>query len=149
MFIVRCFFAARSAGGELRFAAVRPEVLRPFKNAMLDTLLPFDPTVSAACEHFSSGAKSGGSPVWSLLSWEWTLLQRQPRPLKPPRIGSHKTCYIHPIPGRSAVMSLRVTTSKVEPDIVVLHFSGTMTIGPETQALEWLLRRLLCRGRPS
>ena len=38
-------------------------VLRPFKNAMLDTLLPFDATVSAACEHFSSRAKSGGSPV--------------------------------------------------------------------------------------
>lgn len=42
-------------------------------------------------------------------------------------------------------MSLRVTTSKVESDIVVLHFSGTMTIGPETHAREWLLRRLLCR----
>jgi anti-anti-sigma factor len=56
LFIVRCFFAARSARSELRFAAVRPEVLRPFKNAMLDTLLPFDATVSAACEHFSSRA---------------------------------------------------------------------------------------------
>ena len=43
-------------------------------------------------------------------------------------------------------MTLRVTTSKVEPDIVVLHLSGTTTIGPETDALELLVRDLLNRS---
>ena len=42
LFCVRCFFAARQAGGELRFAAATPEVSRPFKRAMLDSLLPFE-----------------------------------------------------------------------------------------------------------
>ena len=53
LFCVRCFFAARQAGGKLRFAAARPEVANPFKRAMLDSLLPFDETVAAACEHFT------------------------------------------------------------------------------------------------
>jgi hypothetical protein len=43
-------------------------------------------------------------------------------------------------------MTLRVTTSNVEPDIVVLHLSGTTTIGPETDALELLVRDLLNRS---
>ena len=37
-------------------------------------------------------------------------------------------------------MSLRVETSKIEPDIVVLLLSGSMTMGPETDALESLVR---------
>ena len=40
-------------------------------------------------------------------------------------------------------MSVRVTTSNVEPDIVVLHLYGSMTTGPETDALESLLLDLL------
>jgi anti-anti-sigma factor len=31
LFLVRCFFAASRAGGELRFAAARPSVIRPCK----------------------------------------------------------------------------------------------------------------------
>jgi anti-anti-sigma regulatory factor len=63
LFLVRCFFTVRGAGGELRFAAARPDVVRPFKRKMLDTLLPFDPTVAAACERLKGGAKIGGSPA--------------------------------------------------------------------------------------
>ena len=59
LFLVRCFFAVRGPGGELRFAAARPGVLRPFHSTMLDTLLPFDPTVAAACEHFRGGSRPG------------------------------------------------------------------------------------------
>ena len=40
-------------------------------------------------------------------------------------------------------MSLRVTSSNVEPDIVILHLHGSMIIGPETDALESLLLDLL------
>lgn len=60
LFLVRCFFAARGSGGELRFAAARPSVVRPFRATTLDTLLPFDPTVTVACEHFAGGKKTGG-----------------------------------------------------------------------------------------
>lgn len=42
-------------------------------------------------------------------------------------------------------MSLLVTTSDVEPDIVVLRLSGSMTTGPETDALESLFHELLDR----
>lgn len=57
--VVRCFFRARAAGGQLRFAGANEQVLRPFQIAMLDTLLPFDSTVAAACEHFASGPPTG------------------------------------------------------------------------------------------
>jgi anti-anti-sigma factor len=43
-------------------------------------------------------------------------------------------------------MSLRVETSKVEPDIVVLHLSGSMTLGPETEALESRVGNMTGRG---
>ena len=59
LFLVRCFFRARETGGELRFAGARAQVVHPFKKAMLDTLLPFDPTVAAACEHFTGKAATG------------------------------------------------------------------------------------------
>jgi len=58
MTMVRCFFAAKAAGGELRFASAGANVIRLFKSAHLDTLLPFDPTVAAACEHFTVGPKA-------------------------------------------------------------------------------------------
>lgn len=58
LFLVRCFFAARGSGGELRFAGASAHVARPFRTTMLDTLLPFDPTVTAACEHFTGGSKT-------------------------------------------------------------------------------------------
>jgi anti-sigma B factor antagonist len=60
VFLVRCFFRTRSAGGQLRFAGANEQVLRPFQTAMLDTLLPFDPSVDAACERFQRGAETGG-----------------------------------------------------------------------------------------
>jgi anti-anti-sigma factor len=59
MTIVRCFFAAKEAGGELRFASAGANVTRLFKSTRLDTVLPFDPTVAAACEHFIVGPKTG------------------------------------------------------------------------------------------
>ena len=60
LIFVRCFFAARGAGGELRFAAAKPSVARPFRATTLDTLLAFDATVTAACGNFAGGAKTGG-----------------------------------------------------------------------------------------
>jgi anti-anti-sigma factor len=58
MTMVRCFFAAKEAGGELRFASAGANVIRLFKNTHLDTLLPFDPTVAAACEQLTVGPKA-------------------------------------------------------------------------------------------
>ena len=58
--LVRCFFRTRSAGGQLRFGGANEQVLRLFQTTALDTLLPFDPTVAAACEYFTRQAKSGG-----------------------------------------------------------------------------------------
>jgi len=58
--LVRCFFRTRSAGGQLRFAGANEQVLQPFRTAALDTLLPFDASVAAACEHFTRQAKTGG-----------------------------------------------------------------------------------------
>jgi len=57
LFLVRCFFAARGAGGQLRFAAHKTSVGLPFKKTMLDTLPPFDPSVTSACEHFVDGGE--------------------------------------------------------------------------------------------
>jgi anti-anti-sigma factor len=60
LFLVRCFFTVRGSGGELRFAAARPNVVRPFRATALDTLLSFDPTVTVACENFRGGSQPGG-----------------------------------------------------------------------------------------
>jgi anti-anti-sigma factor len=60
VFLVRCFFRKLSASGQLRFAAANEQVLRLFRTAMLDTLLPFDPTVVAACEHFRAKSSTTG-----------------------------------------------------------------------------------------
>lgn len=57
LLLVRCFFAARGSGGELRFAAARPSVVRPFRATTLDTLLPFDTTIETACEYFRGRLK--------------------------------------------------------------------------------------------
>jgi hypothetical protein len=43
-------------------------------------------------------------------------------------------------------MSLQVTTPKVEPDIVVLHPSRSITRGPQADAIESHLNDLLRRG---
>lgn len=59
LFFVRCFFTARGSGCELHFAAARPGVFRPFRATMLDTLLPFHPTVAAACERLKRGPSTG------------------------------------------------------------------------------------------
>jgi anti-anti-sigma factor len=55
--LVRCFFAARGSGGELRFAAARPSVVRPFTQTTLDSILPFDATVDISCEYFRGRLK--------------------------------------------------------------------------------------------
>lgn len=60
LFMVHCFFATRGSGAELRFAGARAHVARPFRTTGLDTLLPFDPTVTAACECFGGKAATGG-----------------------------------------------------------------------------------------
>ena len=57
--IVRCFFAAKEVGSELRFASAGANVIRLFKNTRLDTVLPFDPTVVAACEYFAGDSTTG------------------------------------------------------------------------------------------
>ena len=59
LFLVHCFFAARGGGGELRFAAAKGGVARPFRKTMLDTFLPFDPTVAAALEHLRGSSQTG------------------------------------------------------------------------------------------
>jgi len=43
-------------------------------------------------------------------------------------------------------MSLRVEASKVEPDIVVFRLHGSLTLGPETDALESSVRNLMGQG---
>jgi len=64
-----------------------------------------------------------------------------------PAVGfDHNLLYFLATPGRSDIMNLRVETSKVEPDIVVVHFSGSLTIGHETDALEPHVRNLIGRG---
>jgi anti-sigma B factor antagonist len=65
VFLIRCFFRTRSAGGQLRFAGANEQVLRPFRTAMLDTLLPFDPTVACVCRLrlVGSGGDLQGRPA--------------------------------------------------------------------------------------
>jgi anti-sigma B factor antagonist len=55
-----CFNAAKKAGGALRFAAPKPRVARLFQVTRLDTILPFFPTVAAACESFTNHPKAEG-----------------------------------------------------------------------------------------
>ena len=49
---------AKEVGRQLRFASAGANVIRLFKNTRLDTVLPFDPTVAGACEHFTVGPKA-------------------------------------------------------------------------------------------
>jgi len=51
--IIHCFLAARTAGAELRLASASANVARLFKITRLDTVLPWYPTVAAACEGFT------------------------------------------------------------------------------------------------
>ena len=58
-----------------------------------------------------------------------------------------KSCYIFLSPRRSALLSLQTSTTRVEPDIVVVHFSGSITTGPESQLIaEPLVSDLLHRN---
>lgn len=59
LLLIRCFFAAVHAGGQVRFAAARPDLVGPFERAGFDTLVLFDPTVAAACEHLKRGTETG------------------------------------------------------------------------------------------
>jgi anti-anti-sigma factor len=53
--LVRCFFAAREAGGRLRFAGASLSVERLFKSIQLESVISLYPNVDAACENFTSG----------------------------------------------------------------------------------------------
>ena len=57
VFLVRCYFIARGSGCELRFAGASAHVLRPFRATMLDSLLSFDSTVTAAVEHYTQRSR--------------------------------------------------------------------------------------------
>ena len=46
-------------------------------------------------------------------------------------------------PDRGGRHGLQTETRRVEPDIVVLHFSGRITLGPESEILEPLVKDLL------
>ena len=54
-----CFNTVTQAGGELRFASPKPRVARLFQITRLDTILPFFPTVAAACESFKALPHAG------------------------------------------------------------------------------------------
>ena len=51
--MVQCSAAVRKAGGELRLAAANARVARLFQITRLDSVLPLDPTVEAACAAFA------------------------------------------------------------------------------------------------
>ena len=55
-----CFNTVKKTGGELRFAAPKSRVARLFQVTRLDTILPFYPTVAAACESFTGLGKTDG-----------------------------------------------------------------------------------------
>jgi len=54
-----------------------------------------------------------------------------------------RNCYILLSPGRSAVVSLQVQTTRVEPDIVVVHLNGRMTSRLESRIVEPVVNDLL------
>ena len=58
-----CFNLVKQAGGELHFAAPKSRVARLFQVTRLDTILPFFPTVVAACESFSARPQAGEGAV--------------------------------------------------------------------------------------
>ena len=53
--LVRCFFAAREAGGGLRLAGASVSVQRLFNIIQVEAVIPLYASVAAACENFSSG----------------------------------------------------------------------------------------------
>src|SRR5215472_8140862 len=53
--LVRCYFAAREAGGDLRLACPSPHVQRLFKSIQVERVIPLYSTVAAACEEFTAG----------------------------------------------------------------------------------------------
>ena len=53
--LVRCYFAAREAGGDLRLACPSPHVQRLFKSIQVERVIPLYSTVAAACEDFTAG----------------------------------------------------------------------------------------------
>lgn len=57
--LIHCFFEARGLAGGLCVAGASPAVTRMFQRTEVDTLIPFFPTVTAACEHFGHLRKSG------------------------------------------------------------------------------------------
>jgi anti-sigma B factor antagonist len=58
-----CFNAAKKKGGQLRFAAAKSRVARLIQVTRLDTILPFYPTVAAACESFTDDPTAGGEAL--------------------------------------------------------------------------------------
>ena len=57
--LVRCFFAARDAEAALCVACASQSVTQLFQTTHVNTLIPFFPTVAAACEHFSNPPRAG------------------------------------------------------------------------------------------
>ena len=57
--IFDAFSHVRKTGGALRLAGANERVSRPFKLTRLDTILPFYPTVAAACKDFDIVAQAG------------------------------------------------------------------------------------------
>ncbi len=53
--VAYCFGAMKEAGGEFRVAGAAGKVQNLFKITRLDTILPFFPTVAAACEGLATG----------------------------------------------------------------------------------------------
>ena len=54
------FSAAREAGGELRVACANVRVARLFRLTQIDTVVPFYPTMAAACQGFHIRARAPG-----------------------------------------------------------------------------------------
>ena len=57
--MIRCFFAAREAEAALCVACASHNVTQLFSTTQVDTLIPFFPTMAAACEHFRNAPIAG------------------------------------------------------------------------------------------
>jgi anti-anti-sigma factor len=57
--LISCFFLAREAEARLCVAGASISVMRLFKTTQKDTLIPFFPTVAAACDYLSNTPGAG------------------------------------------------------------------------------------------
>jgi anti-sigma B factor antagonist len=68
-----------------------------------------------------------------------------PLPRTVPKIQG-PNCYILLNPGRNAVVSLQIQTTRVAPDIVVVHLNGRMTTRVDNRVVEPVVTDLLNQG---